>query len=813
MKKGRTALLTCVGASIFATGSFAAEAQSSPELQTVTVTGTRAAPRTVIQSLEPIDSISRESIAQTAPAELNEVIAELVPAFSVQRLPALDGTIFVRPARLDNLSPDQTLVLLNGKRMHRSAMMMNPSYGAAFQAPDLDQVASSALRSIEVLRDGAAAQYGSDAIAGVINLRLDDRAGASLFAQSGQYIDGGGAGPKLGGHFGLRAGESFIALTAEYSSTAPTSRSQQQAFAAAFQAANPTLKIPNPAVRWGQPARDALRLAFNSNYQLGAFSLYSFGTYGKGYGISDFNYRGPNGAVISPTNTYSAGYSAQFLPNAAFPGFSPLSVYPTGFTPHFGQHDWDESLVGGLRRSFGNGLILDGSVNYGRSHINYFMLNSFNFSLGPKSPTQFDDGAVDQEELNFNLDGSIPLTIPGFYKPVTLAFGGEHRKETFTISAGDPASYAIGPGAPALSVGSAGFVGYSPAQSGRHSETVNAGYLDLNLPVTSTWTVAAATRFEDFDAFKSSTTYKVSTRYELTSELAVRGTLATGFHAPSPAQLYGETTSQFLNPALGVLTTGRFSPVGPVAQVLNASGANITPLRPETSKNYSLGLAWASKFGLSATLDLFRIDIRNRINGSSAYLLTPAQNATLTALHVPNLTGIYSASFLQNDYNTSNRGYDLVVTDVASVAKGVLTSTLAINHTDTIVGASKSGAILGTPAFIFKNALPHNRATLSETYSNGRYQLTTRVRYYGAWTDSVYQGSYLTQKIGSLGMVDLIGAYQVSSSVSVKAGVENIFNKYPDKAQLQSYRGLIYSRNAPYNTDGGYYFARLDAKF
>ena len=191
----------------------------TPELEQVTIIGTRVAPRTALESLEPVDVISREAIDKTGSAELVETLATLVPAFNVQTLPALDATIFVRPARLRNLSPDQTLVLLNGKRVHRSAMMMNPSYGSAFQAPDLDQIANSALKSIDVLRDGAAAQYGSDAIAGVINLNLDDSAGFRGFAQFGEQYEGDGDGPRVGFHAGFRQDETFLALTAEYTDT------------------------------------------------------------------------------------------------------------------------------------------------------------------------------------------------------------------------------------------------------------------------------------------------------------------------------------------------------------------------------------------------------------------------------------------------------------------------------------------------------------------------------------------------------------------------------------------------------------------
>ncbi|MFZ4067012.1 MAG: TonB-dependent receptor plug domain-containing protein [Phenylobacterium sp.] len=789
-------------------------AADATKVEELTVTGSRTKPRSTLESLQPIDSISSETISRTGSADLIETLSALIPSFTTQRLPALDGAMFVRPARLRNLSPDQTLVLLNGKRMHRSAMMMNPSYGSSFQAPDLSQVAPSAIRSIEVLRDGAAAQYGSDAIAGVINIRLEDRPGYEGFAQWGQYFEGDGAGPRLGGRAGWASGDSFLTVSAEYSDTGATSRSQQQAFAAAFQAARPDLKIPNPAVRWGQPDRKATRLAFNSAIDLDVAEGYAFGTWGKGWGVGDFNYRSPYGAIIAPTNTFSAGFSAQFLPNAAFPGFTALQAHPTGFTPRFGQDDRDLSLVGGLRTTFGNDLKLDASLNYGRNRIDYFMKESFNFSLGPASPTSFDDGGVQQTEFSVNLDGSLPLRLPVLAEPAILAFGLEDRSETYRIRPGDPASYAIGPGAPALSVGSAGFIGYSPVQAGKRSQHSSAAYLDVFLPATESLEVDLAVRFENFNTFGSATTGKISARWELADFLAVRGSASSGFRAPTPAQLYSEALSQFLNPAVGVVTTGRFSPAGPVASILNKrDGVKIRPLEPETSRNYSLGLVSTPVEGLSLTLDFFQIEIRKRLNGSVAYALTPAENAALNALNIPNLQAISSATFLQNDFDTTTKGYEFVGAYGTDLGGGRLSSSLALSSIETEITKARASAVLGVPAAIVEKAYPRYRGTGILTYDLLPFSVSAKVRYYGSWTDSVFQGSWITQEISPLTMVDLEGSWAVTRTLKIRAGVENIFDAYPDEAKLQTYRGLLYSRNSPYNTDGGYYFIRAEVQF
>ena len=792
-------------------------AADTRQLEQMTVVGSRTAPRTSLTSLAPVDVISREAIDQTGSAELVETIASLVPSFNVQTLPALDATIFVRPARLRNLSPDQTLVLLNGKRIHRSAMMMNPSYGSAFQAPDLDQIANSALKSVDVLRDGSAAQYGSDAIAGVINMNLDDSPGVRGFAQYGRQFAGDGEGPRLGLHGGIRKNTSFLALTGEYVKSGLTSRSEQGTNATASQAAYPNVKVPNPAVNWGKPEREATRLAMTAGHDVGSVSLYSFGTFGKGTGVGDFNYRGPVGA-----------YASVFKTSSVFPGWNLLSLYPAGFTPHFGSHDIDMSLVAGAKTERANGLKLDLSVGSGRNRIDYFMTNSINASLGPNSPTSFDDGAVEQKELNVNADGSYPLPRIGKADAGTLAFGAEHRSERFTIIAGEPASYTFGPGAygtPALPCCSNGFPGYAPVNAGSHTQNSDAAYIDLDLPITKAWTVAAATRYEHFSTFGQSVTYKLATRLALTSQLALRGTMSTGFRAPTTAQLYSEGLSQFLpNATSSITTTGRFSPVGPVAQLLNKrTGVSIKPLEPETSRSASGGVVWESGFGLQTTLDVYQIDIAHRLNTSTSYTLTAAENAALTALRIPNLQDIFSANFLQNDYNTRNRGMDLVTVYGHGLGAGKLTLTAALSYLSTqITGGSR--ALNPYAKQMTENSLPKKRATVSASYKVGGLDITGRVRYYGEWSDwtdafpanaapGTTYPTYAPQTFKAMPFTDLVATYTVNRFLDVRLGAENVMNTYPDRSKYQSFRGLIYSRNSPYSTDGGYYYSRLDFHF
>ncbi len=803
---------------IASTLSYSATAQemtNNEQPGQVTIMGTRAAPRTALESMVPIDIIGRAAIEQTASSELVEALADLIPSFSVQTLPALDATIFVRPARLRNLSPDQTLVLLNGKRVHRSAMMMNPSYGSAFQAPDLDQIATSSLKSIDVLRDGASAQYGSDAIAGVINLNLDDSLAWRSFLQTGRYFAGDGVGNKLGLHGGFGDTDAFLAMTIEKSKDGYTSRSNQSSNAAASQAAFPTLQFANPDVHWGSPEREATRFAFNSAVKLANYTLYSFGTLGQGNGVGDFNYRGPVGS-----------YASLFANNAAFPGWNLKQIYPTGFTPHFLSKDDDSSMYVGIRSNNidPDQLKFDMSYGFGRNNIDYSMTNSINASLGPASPTSFNDGGVHQNEHYFNLDLTKPLRLTSYEASAILAGGMEIRDEKFAMTAGDAASYAFGPGAPGLSCCSSGFPGYSPAQAGSHSQMSKSIYSDLYLPLNKQLSLDAALRYEKYESFGGSLTYKLSGRYDF-NHFALRGTVSTGFRAPSTAQIYSEALSQYLPSATSpIATSGRFSPVGPVAQLLNLrSGVSIAALKPEESNNLSLGAVWDAGQGLSGSLDFFRIDVKNRLNASTNYTLTAAESKALNALNIPNLQNITVANFLQNDFNTTTQGLELVLQKLDKLGSGKLNTTLAYSYIGTKL-TSGSRIANAYAAQMFEDSLPKNRATLSATYSQSAWEIMGRLRYYGAWSDwtdafpntaapGLTYATYAPQVFSPINFIDTSISYAITPMVKVTLGADNLFNTYPDKAQWQTFRGLIYSRNSPYSTNGGFVYARISAKF
>ncbi|PQA87288.1 TonB-dependent receptor plug domain-containing protein [Hyphococcus luteus] len=780
--------------------SAAAQAYAQAETQsgdTIIVTGTRAEGRTAFDSLAPVDVISDDALDLTASDEIMDSLAQLAPSFNVQRLPMNDGLIFVRPARLRNLSPDHTLVLVNGKRRHRSALL--GSNGA--QAPDLAQIPSFAVKRIEVLRDGASAQYGSDAIAGVINIILDDEPGLSAFGQYGQYYENDGDQYRAGVQGGLAGDYGFLNATFEFSDSARTSRTRQRQDAIDLQAANPDLDVPNPVQNWGQPERTSYRFAVNSAFDAGVTELYAFGTYGWGTGVSDFNWR-------NPTTT------SAFNPSAAFPGFDLNDIYPTGFTPQFGQDDEDYSIAGGLRGNGDGPFSYDVSAGYGRNEIDYFIYDTINASLGPDSPTSFDPGNLVQREFNVNVDFGYEWDSGFFAEPVNIAWGGERREETYEIVAGDPASYAIGAGAAdGLPSGSNGFPGYSEAQAGEFDQTSYAGYIDVEIPVTAFWTLGLAGRYEDFSEYGDSLDGKISTRFEITPSFALRATASTGFRAPTPGQLFSERTSQGLDTVtLNIFTAGRFSPLGPVAEVINARpDANIRSLDAEESENYTIGLAW-SEGGFTATVDLYQINISDRFGTSQTFNPTPEEQAEFVALGVPGGEGITRVNFFQNDFDTRTRGVDVVASYAMQAGPGDLTLTGAYNYNSTKVTDGDLAAN-ETTRVRFEEVLPNHTATASASYALGALELFARARYYGGWTDYSFNADGdIFQAFGGETFLDLAATYRFTDQLSIRAGAENVFDNYPDEAEFQANRGLIYSRNAPYDTDGGFYYVRLDVK-
>jgi iron complex outermembrane receptor protein len=506
--------------------------------------------------------------------------------------------------------------------------------------------------------------------------------------------------------------------------------------------------------------------------------------------VTDFNWRNP----VGTGNVYN--------PSTAFPGFSFRALYPTGFTPRFGTKYDDFQTAGGVRGEVGDAFTYDLSAALGRSRINYNMSESLNASLGPDSPTSFYLGRLIQREFNLNADFVYRLPL-GMAEPANIAFGAERRKETYAIRPGDPASYAIGPGAATgLAPNSNGFPGFSPLSAGEWSQTSYAGSVDVEVRPVEMLTLGAAGRYEDFSAFGDTFNYKLSARLEPVTGVALRATWSTGFRAPTPAQLNAVSTSQGLDTTtLQIFNTGRLSPSDPIAVALGAK-----PLTPEKSRTLTAGLTFQSDFGLTGSVDVYQIKLRDRF-GQSRTFAVPAD--------LPNPQRFTAVTYFTNDFDTRTRGVDVVLAYARDLGPGKVDLSLAYNYNQTRVTSGTSASIGNeTQRVLFEDRLPKHNGTASLGYTVGRFGLQGRARYYGAWTDvSGNATGEVFQRFGSMVMFDLSASLQLNDHLSIRAGAENIFDTYPDEATNQAVRGLIYSRNAPYDTDGGQYYVRLGITF
>ena len=645
---------------------------------TLVVVGTRAEPRSITESTVPIDVIRTEDFANQGTTDLANQLRTVVPSFNVSIQPISDAATIVRPANLRNLAPDHTLLLVNGKRRHRAAVITWLGNGIAdgSQGPDLSVIPSIAIRQAEVLRDGAAAQYGSDAIAGVMNFQLkDSRSGGSLEFRTGAYrnansgnsstcgegiigdiqhscngIGGHGQAFTFAGNVGLPLGSGFVNLSLEYGSANPTNRSIQREDAQAIIAAGNT-NLRNPAQIWGSPKLDDdLKLFANFGYPFeNGLQFYGHSNFASRTVTGGFYFRNPHtrggvfrGPVVdglpsllvgdrvwAETGVEGAGGCPTIpiidnVPDAAALAaveadpncFTLYSRFPGGFTPQFGGDLIDYSWVSGLRGFLSSGLIWDASISIGRSEVDQFIFDTVNASLGYDTPTSFEPGSYRQDDVNFNFDVSYPVN-----DIVHVAGGAEWREEQFTIGAGGQPSWEIGPyAAQGFSSGSNGFNGYradTTAGSWSRSNVAVYGDIEFSDPA-GRWTVDTALRFESFEDFGATTNGKIAARVELNDVFSLRGAVSSGFRAPTPGQQNAfNVTTAFID---GQLTNNGVVPSTSAVAVARGGGQ----LQPEQSVNYSAG-AVVEQGPFTFTADYFRIDIDDRVALSQEIKLTESE--------------------------------------------------------------------------------------------------------------------------------------------------------------------------------------------
>ena len=773
-------------------------------LDTLIVTGTRVADRTVAESTAPIDIITPDVLESTGTVELATALSRAVPSLNFPRAAINDGTDAMRPAQLRGLAPDHTLVLVNGKRYHPGALVnVNGSQGRSSSPVDLNSIPISAIERVEVLRDGASAQYGSDAIAGVINIVLKGAgSGGSVSVTGGGYSAGDGRQYQALADAGFSLGESGkVHFAAQGGHQDQTDRARP------FIGTPTATSAPLGKVvqRYGDPEVDNASFLYNGDIDVTDYlSFYSYGLYTKRETLSNGFFR-------------PAGDSRN-IP----------SIYPDGFLPQIFNTSTDVSVSSGIKTSTDGGTNIDISYTFGSNELEFDIRNTLNRSLGPTSATQFYAGSLELKQHVLNFDFSKQLDW-GLAYPVTLSWGAEWRGEKFTIGAGEPDSYRNGGvlvgGAPAPS-GAQVFPGFRPSDSGSFDRSNVSFYAGLEGDLTEKLSAGVAVRYEDYSDFGDTTTGKLTARYAFTDAVALRATASTGFHAPSLQQQYYQTTStNFIGGLPYDLVTFRVN--NPVAIALGAE-----PLKAEESKNLSLGLVLTPIENLYVTIDAYHIQIDDRITlsenmGTSNFPGTTTPNLRirdfLAANGYPDVVG---GRYFTNAIDTTTKGIDIVATYKWTLASSTLDFTSGYNYNKTDIDrvapnpasleaidnlAVRFGRVeLGR----FDVGAPRDKFLLNGVWTKGGFSLSTTATRYGEFT-ILNSNPVLDQTFGAKWLLDLAVSYK-TGGWQFTVGGDNVLDEYPDEnvfispALNTSTTGqLPYPSQSPFGFNGAYAYGRI----
>jgi iron complex outermembrane recepter protein len=819
-------------------------AQATEEQPEITVIGSRGKARTDVDRPVPVDVVSTEELKATGQTDLGQQVQFTSPSFNSAKYGVNGATNFADPASLRGLAPDQVLLLINGHRRHQfSALNLNVSPGLGTVVSDLNSIPTAAVGRIEVLRDGAAAQYGSDAIAGIVNLALKDSdEGGSIGLTTGLNKEGDGFTIKASINQGLRIGDGgFLNYTLEYFGTDGTNRSDPYdgvlypATPANYAVTGPTPDFPYATAN---PRAD------RGVYPQGSFVVGNYGANRNRTYQAFLNSEAPLSDVLKVY--VFGGYSRKdiqafgFFRAPATRANAVLSIFPDGYVPILPGRSIDFSANSGLKAELG-GWDIDLGYGFGRNYLDQFALNTVNASLGSASPTGFYVGRTQFTQQVVDLSGSKDLGAIGGIESLNVAMGVQWRRDNFRVNRGDLASYVVGPLAlSGRTAGSNGRPGYAPADENNLSRRNIAAFIDIEADISEAFLITTALRYENYSDFGGNLSGKLAARYKLSDAIAVRGSYNRGFRAPSLAQIGNRVnTSTVQNNQ--ILQTQQIASSDPRLKILGISDP-----KAEISDNFSAGITGALG-AFTFTVDAFQIGIKDRIAITDGIL--SASFPAVAAL----FPGVREIRFFTNQIDTRTRGVDVVATYKLDVGPGALKLTLAGTHAETkvlrqratptqlVAGASvanQATALLGLTAIeLIEVAQPRTKILFSTNFETGGLTLGARASYFGSVkafstglsaTDknvTCNAANRCVQSFGAKTIFDLNATYAFSDALSLTLGANNLFNTYPDKwnnrrdgatGEAASYSNgqTPYTRNAnQFGFNGSYYYLTANVNF
>ncbi len=797
----RRAVLATATAFLALASADVASAQSTSDAATadddaaasIVVIGTRRTDRSSTNSASPVDVISSAELNSQPAPNMLDALKNVVPSFFVPQNTISDASTFVRAPSLRGLPADNILVMINGKRFNRSPLVQvytggDTALSFGSQGADISSIPSIAIGNLQILRDGATAQYGSDAIGGVLNYGLRRDEGIEVQALYGRHFDDGGAKTPFGNNgrtyqisanAGFKIGDAgFVNLSGEYFDSDGTSRGTTRPHSLAFAAAFPALasqlpNYPGPSQIWGSSPSNGYKAVLNAEFDVGENSqIYLFGNLAHSEADQSFNYRAPVGLTGftvfdgSITKLVNQGANSSFAhpiyltacpvaSNCAGTGnfvktnlantqqtYNFTTLYPAGFTPRFvGVNDQLFGVLG-FKGGDASEIKYDLAVSASKQQLDLSMYGSLSPSFGPATQTSFKFGKLIQREFNVTLDLSKELDF-GFASPVTLSGGLEYRNESYEATQGDLQSYAGGPYAVqrlynettpgfytfdstvTMSPAASGYGGTSPTFAGKNSQSNYGGYLGLEGDVTDKLSMGMAVRYEHNSGFGDAFVTKLNGIWEVTDTVSLRGTAGTGFHAPSPGQNNVQVlTTTFI--AGNQVQVGTYPVTSNISQYYGA-----TQLRAEKSTNYGAGIVIKPSNTFTLTIDAYSIKVKDRIGISQSFNVNAPDLIALPALAGVGLGG--TVQYFTNGFDTTTKGVDVVGSYRTELAGGKLNLTLAYNYNRSNVDRFNPGVIGKTQLIDIKYLAPAHRANFAANWQSGDFSINLRESYYGAW--------------------------------------------------------------------------------